>query len=105
MKTIIETLNTITRDYGIPAAYSHFKTAQTPPYIAYIGNGQTQFRGDDTTYWRRNQYQVELYYAVKDVTLETSIEDALLADGWTYSKSDDTYEESQGLFVIFYDVG
>ena len=44
---------------GLPCAYSHFKTAQQPPYIVYIGNGQNVFEADNTHYWRRNQYQIE----------------------------------------------
>lgn len=102
--SIVETLNTIKATLGIPSAYSHFKSEQVPPYLVYIGAGQNQMSGDDTAYWRRNTYQLELYFAEKDEALETSIEDALLADGWRYSRSDDAYEESQGLFVIFYDV-
>ena len=102
--SIVETLTRITTALGIPAAYSHFKSEQAPPYLVYTGAGQNQMSGDDTAYWRRNTYQLEFYFAEKDEALETSIEDALLADGWRYSKSDDAYEESQGLFVIFYDV-
>lgn len=105
MKTIVETLTTISQTLGISVCYSHFINSEPiPPYIAYIGNGQTQLSADDTAYWRRNTYQVELYFAKKNEAVEASIEDALLADGWRYSKSDDAFEESQGLYVIFYDV-
>lgn len=103
--TIQETLAGITEDLGIPSAYSHFKSEVTPPYLVYIGNGQTQLDGDDVLHWRRNTYQVEFYFARKDEALETAIEDALIAGGWKFSKSSDTFEPSQGLFVIFYDVG
>lgn len=104
MANIAETLSGINYDLGLPVAYSHFKEAVIPPYLVYIGNGQEQLDGDNTLYWRRNTYQVEYYFAVKDEDLETSIENALLADGWKFSKSSDSFEPSQGLFVIFYDV-
>lgn len=105
MATIQEVLSGITEDLGIPCAYSHFKSPQIPPYIVYIGNGQTQLDGDNVLTWRRNVYQVEYYFAVKDEDLEREIEDALIAGGWKFSKSSDSFEQSQGLFVIFYDVG
>lgn len=88
----------------IPVAYSHFKTAQQPPFVVYIGNGQNTFEGDDTHYWRQNTYQVEYYFERKDEAVETSIEDALLAGGWLYEKSEDTFIESEGLFVIYYQI-
>lgn len=104
MADIVSTLNTIKTRLGIDSVYSHWTEPTTPPYIAYIGAGQNQFRADDTTHWRQNAYQVEYYFAKKDESKESSIEDIFLADGWIYSKSDDAYEESLGLFVIFYDL-
>lgn len=89
---------------GIPVAYSHFKTAVNPPFMVYLGAGQDQLAGDNTVYWRKNVYQVEYYFEKKDEALETSIEDTLLADGWVFEKSEDTFIESEGLFVIYYSV-
>ncbi len=87
---------------GLPCAYSHFKTHQTPPYIVYIGNGQDVLEADNTHYWRRNSYQVEYYFTTKDESNETAIEDALLAGGYLYDKSEDIFIEEQGVFVIYY---
>ena len=87
---------------GLPCAYSHFKTGQEPPYIVYIGNGQDTFEGDNTHYWKRNRYQVEYYFAVKNESNETSIESALLDAGFIYEKSEDLYLEDQGVFMIYY---
>lgn len=96
--TIFETL----KSTGIPCAYSHFKKAQKPPYIVYIGNGQNVFEADNTHYWRQNQYQVEYYFTTKDESNEASIEDALLGAGFLYDKSEDVYIEDEGVFVIYY---
>lgn len=87
---------------GLPCAYSHFKTAQEPPYIVYIGNGQETMQADNTHYWRENQYQVEYYFTEKNEANETAIEDALLGSGYLYDKSEDIYIEDQGVFVIYY---
>ena len=88
----------------IPCAYSHFKTDQTPPYIVYIGSGKDNLDADNTHYWRRNAYQVEYYFTEKDEEAEADIEDALLAGGFIYDKSEDVYLEDQGVFVIYYQV-
>ena len=87
---------------GLPCAYSHFKTNQTPPYIVYIGNGQDNLDADNTHYWRNNRYQVEYYFTTKNESNEASIEDALLGAGYLYEKSEDVYIEDQNVFVIYY---
>ena len=87
---------------GLPCAYSHFKTNQTPPYIVYIGNVQDNLDADNTHYWRNNRYQVEYYFTTKNEQNEASIEDALLGAGYLYEKSEDIYIEDQGVFVIYY---
>lgn len=87
---------------GLPCAYSHFKTDQTPPYIVYIGNGQDNLDADNTHYWRNNRYQVEYYFTEKSESNEASIEDALLGAGFIYEKSEDIYLEDQDVFLIYY---
>lgn len=103
-QSIVEVLQGIQEDYGIDSAYSHFANGHPFPYLAYIGTGQTHLQADGTAYWRGNTYQVELYFLKKDETLEKSIEDAILAGGWNYSKSEDAYIEDMGAFVIYYDL-
>ena len=87
---------------GLPCAYSHFKTDQTPPYIVYVGNGQDNLDADNTHYWRNNRYQVEYYFTEKNESNEASIEDALLDAGFLYEKSEDIYLEDQDVFLIYY---
>lgn len=87
---------------GLPCAYSHFRTDQTPPYIVYVGNGQDNLDADNTHYWRNNRYQVEYYFTEKNESNEASIEDALLDAGFLYEKSEDIYLEDQDVFLIYY---
>ena len=87
---------------GLPCAYSHFKTKQSPPYLVYIGNGQDVFEADNTHYYRQNTYQVEYYFTTKNESNEASIENALLEAGYLYDKSEDIYLEDQGVFLIYY---
>ena len=87
---------------GLPCAYSHFKTAQEPPYIVYIGRGQDVLEADNTHYWRENKYQVEYYYKTKNEQNETDIESALLNAGFVYEKSEDVFIEDENVNVIYY---
>ena len=91
---------------GLPCCYSHFRNeqgnTQEPPYIVYIGNGQNVLDADNTHYWRKNRYQVEYYFKLKNEANEASIEDALLNAGFIYEKSEDNYIEEQNVFVIYY---
>lgn len=86
----------------IPAAYSHFKTEQTPPYVVYIGAGQTTEAADNTHFWSSNRYQVEYYFKEKDEAGEEALEEALLEGGYLFTKSEDVYIEAEDLFVIYY---
>ena len=99
--TIFETLQSI----GIPCAYGTFKDREipkAPPYIVYMGEGQEVFNADNTHYYRRNTYRVEYYFTKKSEATENAIESALLQNGYLYSKSEDVFIESEGVFVIYY---
>ena len=87
---------------GLPCAYSHFRTKLDPPFIVYLGNGQDVLRADDTHYWSQNTYQVEYYFTQKDETAEAAIESVLLADGYQFTKSEDTFIDTENVFVIYY---
>jgi len=88
----------------LPCAYSHFKKKQEPPYIVYIGSGQDIFDADNTHYYRNNTYQVEYYFTTKNESNEAAIENALLENGYNYTKSEDVYIEDEGVFVIYYQI-
>ena len=98
--TIYQTLQST----GLPCAYSHFKKAQDPPYIVYIGSGQNYMDADNTHYYRQNTYQVEYYFTAKNETNEASIENALLGSGYNYTKSEDVYIQEEDVFVIYYQI-
>lgn len=98
--TIYETLQST----QLPCAYSHFKKKQEPPYIVYIGSGQDFMDADNTHYYRNNTYQVEYYFTMKNESNEAAIEDALLENGYNYTKSEDVYIEDEGVFVIYYQI-
>ena len=98
------TIYNILQDAGLPVAYSHFRKAQKPPYIVYIGDGQNTFSADNTYIDRHNTYQVEYYFTKKDEAAEQAIENLLLESGFFYEKSTDTYIEDEDVFVVYYAV-
>ena len=87
---------------GLPCAYSHFKTAQSPPYIVYIGQGQDVFEADNGIYHKSNRYQVEYYYTAKNEANEEAVEKALTDNGFLYEKSEDLFLEDEEVFMIYY---
>lgn len=87
---------------GLHCAYSHFRKPVTPPFLVYLGNGQTTFGADNTWHYTNNQYQIEYYFTEKNEANEKAIEEALLRDGFNYEKSEDAFIENEGLFVIYY---
>lgn len=96
------TIYQVLRSTGLPCAYSHFKTAQSPPYIVYIGQGQDTLEADNGIYFKSNRYQVEYYYTAKNETKEEAIESALTDNGFLYEKSEDLFLEDEEVFLIYY---
>lgn len=100
----MDILNTLKKT-GLPVVYSHSRKKNIKlPYIAFIGDGQDIKAADNTYYYSRNTYQIEYYFIKKNEENETAIEQALLADGWHYTKSEDSYIEDEEVFVIYYHV-
>lgn len=98
------TIQNIFAQLNIPFAYMRFKKPMTPPYAVYSGSGQTTFGADNTWHYRNNRYQIEFYFEKKNEGTETAIENALLANGYNYTKSEDVYIDDEGVFVIYYQI-
>lgn len=95
-------IDSILEGLGLPVAYGIHKKKTPLPYIAWIGSGQNTFDADNTYYFRENTYQIELYYKLKDPSLEERLEQILLDNGLLYEKSEDVYLEDEGTFMIYY---
>lgn len=95
-------LYSVLESTGLPARYSHFENPQEPPFLVYLGAGQDDFSADNLNYWHQNSYTVQYYYKVKAPAMETRIEDALTAAGLRWEKSEDVWDESEGVYSIYY---
>ena len=100
-------------EMGLPWAYMTFRSGTftdkdgivhdvEPPFVVYLGSGQTKLSGDDTHYWSENTYNIEYYFTEKSSTNEEGIEAAILAEGLQFEKSEDSYLEDEDVFVIYY---
>ena len=75
MDKILSILNAL----GIPFAYDHFAQGESPdpPFICYLIPGTNNFSADGVAYYKINQFNIELYTDLKDLSLERKIEEAL----------------------------
>lgn len=98
---------------GITWAYMTFKSETyldeenqehevRPPFAVYYGSGQNKLASDDTHYWSDDTYTIEYYFTEKSSTDEEGIEAAILAEGFQFEKSEDSYLEDEDVFVIYY---
>lgn len=97
-------IDSMLEEMDIPVAYGRMKERTPVPYITWLGSGQNTAQADDTHYFRENSYQIELYFKLKNPTLEDQLEQLLLDNGLLYDKSEDIYLEDEGIFMIYYDI-
>ena len=93
----------ILKGLGIPFAYDHFAQGESPdpPFICYLIPGTNNFSADGVAYYKINQYNIELYTDLKDLSLERKIEEALDEASIFYNKSE-TWIESESLYEVLY---
>ena len=99
MDKILSILNAL----GIPFAYDHFAQGESPdpPFICYLIPGRNNFSADGVAYYKINQFNIELYTDLKDLSLERKIEEALDEASIFYNKSE-TWIESESLYEVLY---
>ena len=99
MDKILSILNAL----GIPFAYDHFAQGESPdpPFICYLISGTNNFSADGVAYYKINQFNIELYTDLKDLSLERKIEEALDEASIFYNKSE-TWIESESLYEVLY---
>lgn len=98
------TIQEVLLSTGLPVRYSHFTTPQEPPFLVYLGDGQTHITADNQYIYKRNVYQVELYFTEKNEAQEEAVELAFEENGFLFDKSADAYISAENLFVIYYTV-
>ena len=87
---------------NIPYAYDHFKDDKTiPPFILYRNDDTDTFKADDKTYYKENNYIVDLTTIKKMPQLEEQLEILFNDNNIPFDKFEN-YIESEKIFQIRY---
>lgn len=91
---------------NIQAWYDHFigtpdKPNITPPFILYRVQDASTLKADDKVHYQNNNYIVDLITEVKDVALETQLEQKLNDNYLPYDK-EENYITSEQIYQIRY---
>ena len=87
------------RAIGIPYAYDHFNEEQTPPYTACRYVESNNFDADNKAYFKKGQFNVELYTKVKDPALEQQFEQ-IFEDGEQPYKKYESFIDNIKLYMV-----
>lgn len=88
---------------GFPVAYSHFNSPQTPPFICYLVDSNSNFKADNKVYHKVTDVTIELYTSKKDLAAEAILENLLDQNEIPYEPYE-VFIESEKLFQRIYEV-
>lgn len=76
------------QSFNLPCAYYQFNddTPQEAPFVCWFFSRDDDFKSDNQNYVNIEVLNIELYTAEKDFSLESSIENTLKTNGFTWSK-------------------
>lgn len=91
-----EALYTLLTSTELEVAYDHFDTPnRVPPFILYRSPDAETFKADDKTFFRNNNYIVDLITSKRDITNETLMETIFDNNNIPYDKEIDFIESEQ----------
>ena len=101
-KTIYDLLKTL----KIPVAYDHFDSKKNvnPPLIVYREQNQDTFKGDNKTYFRGHNFEIELATIKKEPQLEAQIETLLDNNNIPYDVASEVWDENEKIYHYFYEI-
>lgn len=89
----------------IPVAYDHFeeypKQKVVPPFIVYRNTDTFTQKADDITWYKHNNYIIDLVTDKKDAQLEESVE-ALLTENLLPFDKEENYIDDERIYQIRY---
>lgn len=102
IKTLPQLAQALNATY--PTRYSHFTTAQAPPFICYIDDGEENFHADNTILVEGALINIELYTKSKDLAAERKVKDLFKLNEIPYEKGPTIFIESEGLFLTTFSI-
>lgn len=88
---------------GYPVAYSHFATAQTPPFICYLVTDGDTFSTDNKPIHESTNVDIELYVKYKSIEIENQIKNLLTEKElpWIYNE---LFIDTEGVFQCTFSI-
>lgn len=90
---------------NIPVAYDHFEQYPdnkiAPPFILYRNTDATTQKAEDITWYKHNNYIIDLVTDIKDTTLEGNLEQLLTANHLPYDV-EENYIAEERIYQIRY---
>lgn len=101
-KTIYDLLTTL----NIEVAYDHFDDNKTiqPPFIVYRALAADTFEASNKTYYKANNFEIELVTTIKNPTLEGQIENLLDENEIPYDQTDPIWDDDEKIYHTFYEI-
>jgi len=89
----------------IPVAYDHFEQYPsekvTPPFVVYRCDDPTTVKANDITYYKHNNYIIDLVTDKKDITMEQNLEAILTANEMPFDV-EENYIENERIYQVRY---
>lgn len=87
---------------GMEVAYDHFDEPNTiPPFILYRSPDAETFKADDKTYYKQNNYIVDLITELKEPAKEETLENIFNENNLPFDK-EETYISEERIYQIRY---
>ena len=87
----------------LEVAYHHWDTSPTLPYLVYLMLNTDNFSADNKVYNNQDNYNVELYTAIKDLASEKLVEDMLDVNEIFWDKTE-IYIDAEKMYQITYSI-
>jgi hypothetical protein len=101
-----EIIYNLLKSLNIPVAYDHFDSNKkvNPPFMTYRELEQDTFKGDNKTYFRDYNFEIEVVTIKKEPNLQNRIEELLTNNNIPYDVSTEVWDEEEKIYHIFYEI-
>lgn len=91
---------------NLPIVYGHFDDNKTitPPFMVYREIAPDTFKADNKTYFRTNDFEIELVTIKKDIKLQKQIEELLDNNNIPYDMLDEIWDNDEKIYHNFYEI-
>lgn len=86
---------------GFKYAYGRFKNSTEPPHLIAICRDTDNFMADNKVYAKDIPIQLDYTYIDKDIEMQNTIEDIILAD-IAWNKTEEVYLEDEEIWQVSY---